>query len=353
MLSNKYLQLWVDISWLLSRNVFAISAGKHAGEYTAGEVLRLTVQSLAKLGNQLGLTADKILLLNDRWSKEYGGYYRTHLLGGKYKDDRVYVDSLYVEKLRDAATTDSTITPEQIQKAEDEAFSNQVRMEAKYAIMNELHHFGMASIWYEGLEFDDLAVIASMMYSSSADPKTSKKICIYTKDSDMFKAITPLVDLYKAPKKGDQPHIWTYEEAYQQVPQELRDKGLSLYWYHCMMEALGAGHNNARSPRKKGSNVLKVMCEVMDGNYENIEDKELFDTTMKSFDFSTYPMFQDVQDLIRDKFMTTGRVGTLTEFRNFCIKHNVEGISDSYFSNFVSRLDRSLYLDPAPVQKYI
>lgn len=352
MLSNKYSQLWVDISWLLSRNMFAISAGKHAGDYHAGEVIRLTIQSLAKLGNQLGLSSDKILLLNDKWKKEYGGYYRTHLLGGKYKDDRVYIDNLYVEELRSKAATDPTITPEQIQKATDEAFSNQVRMEAKYAIMNDLHHFGFSSIWYDGLEFDDLAVIASMMYSSG-DTTGRKPCCIVTKDSDMLRAVSPCVHFYKFPKKGEEAKVWTYEEAYNEVPQEFRDKGVSLYWYHCLMEALGAGHNNARSPRKKGSNVMKVALEVVNGNYENIEDKDLFDTTMKSFDFSTYPMIQDVQEMIQTKFMTTGRVGTLTEFRNFCIKHNVEGISDSYFSNYVSRLDRSMYLDPAPTQKYL
>lgn len=353
MISNKYSQLWIDISWLLSRNLFAVSAGKHAGGYHAGEVIRLTIQSIAKLGNQLGLQADAIRLLNDKWAKEYGGYYRTHLLGGKYKDDRVYVDNLYVENLRDRATTDPEITEEVIQKAEDEAFGNQVRMEAKYAIMNELHHFGFASIWYEGLEFDDLAVIASMMYSSG-DTTGRKKCCIVTKDSDMMRAVSPCVDFYKFPKKGEEAHIWTYDEAYLQVPEKYREKGLSLYWYHCLLEALGAGHNNARSPRKKGTNVLKVLDEIiLDGNYDSIEDREMFDATMKSFDFSTYPMFPQVQEMIQTRFMTAGRVGTLSEFRNFCLKHNVEGISDAYFSNYVSRLDRSMYLDPAPQQKFL
>ena len=344
MISNKYLQLWIDISWLLSRNLFAVSAGKHRGEYTAGDVIRLTVQSICKMVNQYGLKADKICLLNDKWAKEFGGYYRTYLLGGKYKDDRVYIDNLYVENLR----SDPNATPEDIQKAEDEAYGNQVRMEAKYAIMNELHHFGFASIMYEGLEFDDLAVIASMMYSSG-DITNRKPCCIVTKDSDLLRAVSPLVHFFKYPRKGETHKIWTYEEALLTVPEKYREKGVSLYWYNCLLEALGAGHNNARSPRKKGSNVNKVMDEIiLNNDYSSIEDRELFDKTMQSFDFSTYPMFPQVQEMIQTKFMTTGRVGTLPEFRNFCIKHGVEGISDSYISNYFAGLDRSMYLDPAP-----
>lgn len=347
MLSNKYSQLWLDISWILSRNVFVVSNQRHAGDYTVGDCLRLTLQTIAKLGNQLGVTGDKIIGINDSWAKEYGGYYRTYVMGGEYKNDRVYIDDLYCEHLREK----EGVTEEEIQKAVDEAYMNKVKMEAKRAIKEELNNFGIACISYPGLEFDDIVCIASMMYSSG-DITGRKPCCVVTKDSDMLRSISPCVHFFKYPKKGEEARIWTYDDVLKEIPQHLLDSGLSPYWYYCLLEALGDGHNAMKSPRKAHTKVSKVLEDiVLRGDYSDIEDKEMFDKSISTFDFSTYPMIGDVQDMITKKFMTCGRIGTLSEFKTFCDKYSVDGISDSYIARFFSRLDRSLYLDPAPEQR--
>ena len=344
MISNKYQFALVDYSWLARRSAYIISMGKHAGEYKPSEIIRLVFQSLAKLTNQLGITYDKVILIQDKWSKEWGGYYRTYLLKGGYKDTREYVDSLYVEKLRDEGASE-----EIIKKAEDEAYFNQCCMQAKQAVMNELTMFPSIFAW--GAEADDIFNIFSSIYNPSGDPSIKKSVII-SKDSDLKKSTSVSLDFYRYGTKADPSRVWTYEDAVAEIPQNLRDAGLSLYWYHSLLEALGAGHNDVKSPRKKGTHVNKVLEDiVLRGDYSDIEDKEMFDRAMSSFDLSSFPMYQEIIDTIQKKFMVCGRIPTLTEWKEFCDKWELEGISERYFSTFVSKLDRSMYLDPAPEQR--
>lgn len=341
MLSNKYQFALIDWSWLASRSQFVISAGKHAGDYVAGEVIRLCFQTVAKLTNQLGVTFDKAIFIHDKWDPNYNGYYRHYLLNGEYKDSREYIDELAVERKRAEGASE-----EEIKKLEDEAYFNRVRMNAKYTVMRDLTI--IPSLYVSGLECDDIMGIFANLYTS--DDPSKKPSVLISKDSDFKRFLLPGVDFFKFPKKGEEAHIWTYQEALEEVPQNLRDAGLSLYWYHCLEEALGSGHNDVKSPRKSHTRVDKVIEDiVLRNDYSDIEDMDMFKRQMNSFDLSTFPMYQEAVDMITSKFMTIGRIPTITEFRQFCNKNEIgDSISDRYFSTFAAKLDRSMYQDPAP-----
>ena len=307
--------------------------------------MRLVFQSVAKLTNQMGITFDKVIFVHDRYSKEYNGYYMNYILSEYgYKDSREYVKDLTVEKLRDEGASE-----EEIKKAEDEAYFNQCCVQAKQGVMNELTMFPSVFAW--GAEADDIFNIFSSIYNPNGDPSIKKSVII-SKDSDLKKCCSPSLDFYRYGTKAEPSRVWTYEDAVAEIPQNLRDAGLSLYWYHSLLEALGAGHNDVKSPRKKGTHVDKVLEDiVLRGDYSAIEDRDMFDRAMSSFDLSSFPMYQEIIDTIQKKFMVCGRIPTLTEWNDFCKRWELEGISERYFSSFVSKLDRSMYLDPAPEQR--
>lgn len=350
MLSNKYQFALIDYSWLAARSAFAVSVGKKKGEWSYAEIIRLCFQSIAKLTNQLGISYDKAILVHDLYSAEYNGYYRHYLLNGEYKDSRVYINDLYVAELLDRSKTDPSITEEEISKAEDEAFFNNSRQSAKKAVREELTIF--PSIGVYGAEADDIFNIFSAIYNPSGDPSIKKSVII-SKDSDLKKCCSKSLDFYRYGKSTEPAKLWTYDEAMSEIPEELRGK-VSLYWYHSLLEALGAGHNDVKSPRKKGTNVDEVLRKiVLYGDYSDIEDIDMFNRVMSSYRLDQFPMYKEIVDTLSTKLMTCGYIPTLSEFRTFCEKHNLEGISDRYYSSLAMKLDRSMYLDPPPEQKYL
>ena len=44
MIGNRYKYGIVDLSYLLTRNLFAVARGKKIGEFTAGDVIQMTIQ---------------------------------------------------------------------------------------------------------------------------------------------------------------------------------------------------------------------------------------------------------------------------------------------------------------------
>lgn len=128
MIGNKYKYGIIDLSYILTRNVFATARGKKPGEFTAGDVIRMTIQTLNKISRDYGVQVDKFLFFRDTWDKKYGGYYRTYLLKGLYKTTREYMTDEKLQELK----KDPTKTQEEIEKAELDAYINKVKTEAKW-----------------------------------------------------------------------------------------------------------------------------------------------------------------------------------------------------------------------------
>ena len=353
MIGNKYLYAICDCSIVLSISAFAVSAGKKPGEYTSADVIRLTIQTLRKLSRDWGVTHDKCVMIFDKWKPEYGGYYRTHLLKGAYKDDRGDIegekgkanplDTYMTREKYEALKQDPDISQEDLEKAYEKLYFNEVKYDSKWTMVRELKRFGVPFLGVAGMEYDDIAYIASnILYDSSPGAKPS---IFVTKDSDLLSCTTPMMDYFKIPTKGSEPKILTYDEIYKDMmPEALKGK-ISLYAYRSFVEALGDGHNGMRRTRKDRADQVETILKILDNDYSNVLDPELFKLQFSSFDVTKFPEFEEARRLVTDLFGTSGKLGSLTEFHDFCDKYKITGISDRYFTEFISTFDSKLYCE--------
>lgn len=340
MIEARYKYALIDMSYLMYRNAFANSKGKGIGEYIPGDVVRTTIQTINKISRDYGITADKFIFLYDKWDSELEGYYRTAILKGLYKDDRV--NNYITREQVDAMKQDPNITPEQLKKAEEKCYFNEVCKESKKIMIKELKNFGLPSVGIPGWEADDLIWLSSgMLYDDSGDPNIKSNIII-TKDSDILYSLTPQMDYFKIPTGGSIPKIITYDEMYQSIPDVLKGK-ISLHDYGSYVESLGDGHNNMRKTKKRGANTTNAILHILDGDMSDIADIEKFKRNLKTFDISCFPKFEEARETILGLYSTIGRIGTVAEFRDFCNKYKIEGISDRYFTDLVSRFDQRLF----------
>ena len=339
MIETRYKYALIDMSYILYRNAFAASSGKGVGEYGTPDIIRITIQTINKCARDYGITADKYIFLYDKWDRVLGGYYRTYVLKGLYKDDRKknYVSEEDVENMKKDPTTD----PKALEEAEKKLYFNKVCKDAKWTMVRELKNFGLPSLGVEGWEFDDLAWLsACLLYDDSGAPV--KPSVIITKDSDLMYSLTPQMEYFKIPTGGSSPKIITYDEMYQTIPADLQGK-VSLYDYRALHESLGDGHNNMRGTKKNGVNTEDAIRHIIMGDYSDVEDLEGFKTRMSTFNLGNFPRFEEAKRVVLDLFSTVGRLGTLAEFRSFCEKYGIEKISDRYFTEFISRFDPKLF----------
>lgn len=335
MIGNKYKYGFIDLSYILMRNVYAASRGKKVGEFTPADVVKMTIQTLNKMSRDHGISVDKYIFIRDQWSREYQGYYRTYMLKGLYKSTREYMTK---DKLREMEN-DPNVTPEELEEARLKLYINEVKTESKNIIINYLKNFGVPCIGVEGYEFDDIAyVAAAMLYSASDKPSV-----IITKDSDLTYSLTPKMDYFRIPTGGSKPQIITYEEMYNTIPEEIKSRGVNLYYYKAYLDSLGEGHNDMLKTKKDYLDPTNVILQILNGDYSGLEDYEVFCKQFDTFRVETFPNFQEVQRIIANDLDKIGKIGTLEEFKDFCEEYDITGISDRYFSEFINRFDTSLY----------
>lgn len=341
MIANKYKYGLIDLSYIMQRNLFAVSKGKGVGEYTAGEVIRITIQTINKVIRDYDITCDKFILVYDKWDKELGGYYRTWLLKPfvDYKGSRVYMTDEEVERM----IASGEYTEEQIQKAKNEAYMNKVKYDAKWGMIKDMKNIGVPCFGLEGYEYDDLAWLSSCLMSDPEVNPEKKKSIFITKDSDLLYSLSPMMDYFKLPTGGSAPKVVTYDEMYQTIPQELLAEGVTLYQYKSFLDSLGKGHNDLGDSGKKHIDVNQAILKVLKGDMSDIENPDFFNKQMESFDLTKFPRIQDAIKIVKEKYGTEGKIGTLDDFHKFCEKHGVTGISDTYFTNLMSKFDSKLF----------
>jgi hypothetical protein len=351
MISNKYKYAFVDFSGILQKNLFGVSKDKKPGEYTAGDLIRSCIYTFNKIYRDFGVSADKMVLLLDKWDGGKG-YITTQILGGAYKDSRGDIESekgkanplgTYMTKEKyEAMKSDPTVSKEDLDEAYEKLYKNDVRQAAKRAIAQNLKLFGVPSLSVPGWEFDNLAYLASMMLFSIDD----KPSIIVTQDSDLNYSTTPKCPVLKLPRSGQDPQIITYDEMYNEIPEDLRDQ-ISLYAYKSYWDSLGAtgSHNGMRRTKKQYCDANQVIQEILHGDYTNVEDVDLFKKQLSTFDISKYPRFEEAKRNITDLLPTCGRLGTLKEWHDFLDKYEIHGLSDSFFTTFISRFDPTLYTE--------
>ncbi len=354
MTNNKFKYAIIDLSMLLYRNGWMVSKNKKPGEYTAGEIIQMTIWSLNKFARDYGITADKFVFAVDKWDPTWNGYYTTHLLNGAYKDSRGDIDSArgkadplstYMTKEKfEEMKNDPEITPEILAEAESKLYYNETKQKAKFALMYELGKFGVPSIYVPGYEADNLMYLASMILYNP-DP-TSKPSVLITKDSDVSYCTSPKMLQFKMPVGKSEPEFITYEKMYSEMPQDIKDMGISLYQYKSFIDSLGFdGHNGMRRTAKERVDTIETIKHIMSGDYSEVDDIELFKKQMETFNIAKYPRFEEAKRQITDILPTAGKLGNLEEFHKFCDKYGITKISDRYYIEFISRFDSSLYTE--------
>jgi len=324
--------------------MFSISRDKKPGEYTAGDAIRVTIQTLNKLARDWGITADKIIMIYDKWDKELGGYITTSMLKGCYKDDRGDIegkkglDAYMTKEKYEEMKNDPDVSQADLEEAEKKLYFNTVKYDAKWGMVKDLANFGVPSLGVDGWEYDNLAWLAAgLLYNPNDKPSI-----IVTKDSDLQYALTPKMDYFRLPTHGSQPQIITYDEMYNSIPDPLKGK-LSLYDYKSYLDAMGEGHNGMRKTRKDRVSPIDVIQHVMAGDYSDLDDVDLFKTQLSTFDISKFPRFNEAKRVVTDLFGTCGKLGSVVQFHEFCKKYGITEISDQYFITFISRFDPELY----------
>lgn len=337
MTNNKYLYSLWDLSFLMQRNLYMISKGKDIGEYGPSDVIKMILQSVRKIARDWGITSDKIIFLADRWSSDYNGYFRTAILRGEYKIDRVYITEEVVEEMK----KDPSKTPEEIHEAELQAYFNKVKYITKWGLVKDLKNLGIPVLMEEGYEYDDLVYVASnVLYGKN----NGKKSVIVTKDSDLMYSTSPQMDLFRMKSGKSEAKLVTYDEMYYKIPESLRNRGVTLYQYKAFLDSLGFGHNAMTVTRKAYcTNTESTILKILNGDYSDVEDVDTFNKQMLSFDVSKFPNIDKVINMINEDFPTIGKIGSLEDFHSFCSKYKIEGISDKYFSELVGDLDPNLY----------
>jgi hypothetical protein len=205
----------------------------------------------------------------------------------------------------------------------------------------EFPKLGIPWIEFNGYEFDQIATLAAFERFG----KTELPDLIITKDTDLLYSLTPGCKFFALPTRGSEPKVVTYEEMYYQIPEVLRNMGMSLYQYNAYLNAFGKGHNDLARTLKKGYDPTQSIIETAQGNFECIEPDrlELFQAQLKSYDLSIYPRLDEVKRCITEEFPKIGYYPSTRDFQDFCEKYKINGISDRYFSDFTSVFDQKLF----------
>lgn len=338
---NKYRYGLVDLSYILNRNVFSCF---RKDQNTVGDIVRSIIQTIGKLGRDYDITADKYILLNDTWSKIHGGYFRTYLLKGSYKTTRHHTTKEELEELKN----NPLASAKEIAKAEESLEIDFLKREAKKIILSELGNYGIPCVSVAGWEFDDLIRLSSVLLDSEP---TGKSSVVITKDSDLLYSLTPRLDYFKIPSGGSIPQIINYSQVWYSVPEKIRESGLSLYDYKSYVDSLGSGHNDMTRTKKFRGNTDKIILQILSGDYSGVENKELFETQLKTFRIQDFPNFDEAQAKLIEAFTKSGKIKDYEEFKLFCDSYKLNTdyetpgkyISERYYNEIINNLDKNLY----------
>ena len=327
MIINKYKYGLIDGSYILTRALFATVNQDRSPDAGASDVVRSVIYTLRKLSRDFGITTDKLIFLWDKWDSKYEGYYRTYLLKGLYKDDRVYITEEDAEKEED---------PEIKKQLEFKAYQNKVKYEAKSLLQKELGNFGVPSFMRAAWECDDLvALSAAMLYNDN------KPSVIISRDSDWCYFTNPRIDCFRIPLKGANPEVVTFNKMIQEVPEDLRTK-ISLYQWKALYDSIEGSHNamrRTRFDRIKTEDIIRNI--ILREDYTGIEDYDIFRRQYESFQLERFPDFDKVCSMMY-YYDKSGKCGSMDEFKEFNSKYNI-GISEKYYSGYINTFDTKLY----------
>lgn len=339
---NKYRYAIIDQSFILQRNLFAITRRKKAGEYVDSDLIKSCLYTLNKISRDYEISADKFIFLMDKWDGS-NGYITTQILKGGYKSQRGDISdetgkkTYMTEGKFEEIKNDPSILEEDKEKAYSQLYRHKVEISAKYKIAQELGNFGIPSFCVPGWEFDQLAYLSGKLLEGDNKPSI-----LITQDSDLTYALTPNLDYFRIPSSKQIPKIIKYSDMEIKIPEDLRDR-ISLFQYGAYLNALGVSHNGMKKTKKMFSKTSQVINKVLNGDYSSVEDVDLFKLQLSTYDISKYPRYEEAKDIILNLFPKFGKVGSYIDWLRFCEKLNIRGLSMDFYTSLVSNFNIELY----------
>jgi hypothetical protein len=87
---------------------------------------------------------------------------------------------------------------------------------------------------------------------------------------------------------------------------------------------------------------LKVIGEVLSGDYKNITDIDLFHRQIETFQVFNFPKAMEAYQAICS-IPKIGHYASIDDFRAFCGTTGITGISDTYYQEFLGHLEPKLF----------
>lgn len=267
---------FIDGNIILRRNLSMfkslIEEGKVGAEYLMGSILC----SILKIARE-SLNCERYFIL---WDKK--PYYKTLILQegvgkSEYKTNR---------------PTESDKVAECMGKA-------------KYLILCNAGKFGLTSVQYKGWEADDMAYLASCQVIGRP-----KKSVLISYDSDWESWMGPNTDYY---------NLWhDYVKTFDQMKISRPPiNGYSVFQSKAIRDAMRGSHNNLKKTLKSeysSVSTLEVLGAIEKGDYHHFKDYQLFQTQLRTFDFTEYPEYDVVSKFLTSAYKQ-GSVADLDEFR--------------------------------------
>lgn len=334
-MNNTFIRGYVDLSWILNRNMNAIKYNQES--CTAGDIVRTTFQTLSKFVREFNLSVDKLIFFNDTYLDDYPGYIRTKMLssiGGDYKGDRVHM----TEEIMLSIVQDPNTTFEEKRQARKEFIFQSAMREAKEILKNELCKFGFPTVSYPGFEFDDLCYIAARSFLNEDKPSV-----IISKDSDLLYSATPNCYVWQPPLKNTNPKLWSYQDVCDSMPKKFQGV-LKPYQYFSLINAMGYGHNNCKKLYPKGLSSSLIVSDILERqDYSRLSSKEEFEKQLESFKVFDFPGIEEVKKLMNIDYLNSiGSIGGVSDFQAFCKGHGF-WISEKYYTETVGKFDQKLF----------
>lgn len=350
-MANNYKFAFFDAQLILVRTIKALSPRSPEGIVKREDVMRTFLYSIFKVVREKGV--DRPVLLWDSSPYHKKDILESFLPESHYKADRWIQEDIgelkdkiaqlgiQIDSLRGVPESE-----EQIAKLEKEIaninqrIKNQIadtanfeiRQDIKYYFINELGKYGMSSVIKKGWEADDIAYL----YANLVKPDPRKSLVVTT-DTDWEYWINDNVDKY-----NNYSGIITTAEEVRKRHEDVLSKfpEWDLFKLKMYLDVCYGSHNNLyRTLNEKSKG--KKLWEILDNLDEYIEDKNMYDAQLATWDFTRYPDYDFMSNSL-DWYLKEGAIASREDYHNF-LKTNKIGMNPEKYREFVSYLNPNLY----------
>lgn len=318
MANLKFKYAFIDGNWVLHRNFCAMGGVSGTKLYEGADRTLITsvVSSFLKMTSEFDV--EKIIILWDT-----PPYAKVKLLDD-YKGGRYHPSEEEAEQIEDPAEKEREL---------NNAYNFRLRSIAKEDIKS-LGSIGLPSIWKQGFEADDLAYLFSKYCSDKGD-----SCVLISVDSDWEYWTNPGSCIYN-PKRDE---LHTHEEI---CKNSVLLDGMSLFRFKSLIDTFYGSHNDLEKTIR--DDRYEEDCHDVFREFEKtgfttelFDDPHLAELQLRSFDFSKYDGYKDIQGLC-ESLDSIGGLSSLSGIIDVAQDLNTN-INTNAFKHYYSTLNSELF----------